>query len=245
MTGIDIVTTLYHMVNVASVQALLGEGKVWQHNRPVNSPHPDVVISIPVFEGNSRAIDFIDINVHTPNLEGLYPIDGQGEDHTFPDLQKHKELVDAILPLIVSTPGNSFTDVIPGVPIRDSDGHWYSNIRLKVDAVDRGDSHTVSLIEITSTVNQYGGAAATLTPVWTGVASRRSMNPDENLNVISGRYEVNLLCEWVISGLETTPKKNMQLAAPDGQYVIRGIRPDASMWVLSCAKVDDSIAMVS
>lgn len=242
MTGIEIVQRIYQMVNVPSVQALLGSGSVWQHNRPVNSPYPDVVISIPVFEGNSRAIDFIDVNVHTPNLDDYYPITGSGEDHTFPDLALHKQLVDTILPLIVSGPGYSFTEVIPGVPVRDSDGQWYSNIRLKVDAVDRGDSHTVSLIAYSSTVNQYGGAVVSESVHWTGTASRRSVNPDENLNVINGRYEVNLLCEWVLSAAEVTPNKAMRLSAPDGEYVIRGIRPDVGMWVLSCARIDDYVA---
>lgn len=241
MTGIDIVMQIYHMVNAPSVQALLGQGKVWQHNRPANSPYPDVVVSIPVFEGNARAIEFIDVNVHTPNLDDYYPIPGMGEDHTFPDLALHKQLVDAILPLIISGPGFSVIEAIPGTPIRDADGHWYSNIRLKFDSVESGDTHTVSLIEYNSTVNAYGGAVVAETLHWTGTASRRSVNPDENLTITNGRYEINLLCEWVLSAYDVTPHKAMRLSAPDGQYVIKGIRPDVGMWVLSCARIDDFI----
>lgn len=239
MTGIDIAIEVYKMVDTPTVRALLAGGRVWQHNRPVNSPYPDVVISLPVFEGNSRAVNYVDVNIHTPNLEGYYPIAGAGEDHTFPNLAKHKEIVDAVLPLIQSIPGVSLQPAIRGVPIRDSDGQWYSNIRVNLVTLDPGASLTATLEEIVSTPDGYGGVNVSYNSVWTGLAERLSIVEGSQLNETEGRLDLLRRGVWRIPSSGATPQKYHRLVTSDGVYTITGISPEGgAFWRLTTVRKD-------
>ena len=239
MTGIEIVQRIYQMVNVPSVQALLGSGSVWQHNRPVNSPYPDVVVSLPVFDGNSRTINYIDVNVHTPNLDGYYPITGSGEDHTFPDLDLHKQLVDTILPLIVSGPGYSLDPAIKGVPIRDSDGQWYSNIRISIVTLDDAAALDSELQDMVSFPDGYGGHRVTYTQIWAGKAERTLISDGSQVQTEDGRTDLIRRVTWRLPATGLTPQKYHRLVNSAGIFNILGISPEGpSFWKLVTARKD-------
>lgn len=237
MTGIDIGIALYKMLNVSAVTTLLGGGKVWQHNRPVNSPYTDVVVSLPVFDGNSRSVNYVDVNVHTPNLEGLYPVDG--EDQTFPDLAAQKEIVDVILPLIVSTTGLYLSPAIKGVPIRDSDGQWYSNIRINLITMDEGQTQSATLEKVTSASDGYGGVTTTNTTEWTGRAEKLTTIEGNQMSTGDGVTDLNRRTTWRIPHSSTTPQKYHQLVTLEGVFTVVGIAPEGNVfWKLTTVRED-------
>lgn len=265
MTGIDIVIEIRKLLNVPAITTLLEGGKVWQHNRPRNSEFTDIVISIPEYKGAAMIDGYVDINVHTPNLDEYYPIAGGPEDGTFPDLAKLKQVTDAILPLITNIVGFTLHSTIVGVPIRDKDGNWFSNIRVEFSGINLSDGVAVSLLTETSLDDGYGGVTVALTEAWTGLGVKVDIKKGSQLNVNAGRYEFNLMCDWIlpdfdirllwsqdginavsqdgINGIQAgeyyAPQKNMQLHAPDGTYVINGIVGLGGFWRLSTIRKDE------
>lgn len=239
MTGIDIVKDVYFLLNVNGLTTLLGNGKVWQHNRPKNSPYTDVVISVPEYNATSFNTGYLDVNVHSPNLKEFYPIPTFPQDDTFPDLAKFKTVVDKVIGLLVNTTNFSLSVRIPGIPIRDKDGEWYVNIRVGFEAINPSESIPIKLILETSTSDGYGGANVALTTFWTGNATRVDIAKGSQLNIVAGRYEFNMKADWVLP-LNANPQKNMQIDAPDGDYVINGIIPINDFWGVSTIRKDGS-----
>lgn len=239
MTGIDIVMAVYHMVNTPAVRTLLGSGKVWQHNRPANSPYPDVVVSIPIFEGNSRSVNYVDVNIHTPNLPHFEPIPGHGEDHTFPDLQLHKNILDAVLPLIQSVPGVWLRPAILGVPVRDADGHWFTTIRVSMLSLNENAAVSATLERITSVPDGYGGHAAAYSVEWTGLAERIESPTGNQMELRTGRLDLNARAQWRIPASSVAPQKYHRLATANGIYNIDGITPEGGVfWLLNTTRKD-------
>lgn len=239
MDGIDIVMQIWRLLNVPQVTALLNGGDIWQHNRPRNSKFTDIVISIPEYNSSALNTGFIDVNLHTPNqlLDILHKDGVLLEDNTFPDLPVFKPLLDAVLPLLVSTSDFSLTTKIVGVPIRDKDGEWYVNIRIAFEGLNPDLSVDVSLLEETSVGDGYGGVSVSLASIWTGKGVKTDIKVGSQLSVNAGRYEFNLSCDWILPNT-ATPKKNMQLNASDGRYVINGIVDYNGLWRLSTVRKD-------
>lgn len=208
MSGIDIVTGIFKLLNVPSVTGLL-DGLVYKFNRPVNSNKRDIVISLP----DNKSVD---INIHVPNTE-LY------NDQTTPDTITFKVITDAVLAIV----GNVWNT---GIPKRDADGSWYVNINLPI----QGNVVDVSLIENTGVSDGYGGYTATESVFWTGKALRMEMAKGSQLDINVGRYEFNMRCNWLLPSV-ASPQKNMEVHASDGQYVINGIIPE---WVVSTFRKD-------
>lgn len=233
MTAIDIVISLYQILNVNAVTSLLGSGKVWQHNRPLNSPYTDVVISVPEYINSDMTTGYVDINIHTPNPRNLKPINT--EDFTFPDMPKLKSVTDAVLPLISNLDG--YNVVIAGVPIRDKDGQWYSQIRLNFQLENTNLSKEIELYHVNSSSDGFGGVNTTSVKYWGGNASQQNIGSGTQLNINSGRYEFNLRCDWVVPD-SVSVSKNSQIIAPDGIYVINGIKPEGSYFRLSAVRKD-------
>lgn len=236
-SGIDIVMEIRRLLNVPSIQALLGVGKVWQHNRPRNSMFPDIVVSIPEFASGAFNSGYVDVNLHAPNLKAYYPIPEVGEDTTFPDLATLKALTDAVLPLIQSTSGFALSANIAGKPIRDKDGEWYVNIRVAFESIDVDRGTDVVLVEETSLANGYGGVSVSLADVWTGKGVILNIRKGSQLNINVGRYEFNQINDWLLP-FESNPKKNNQIRTTEGEYVINGIIPLNGFWQLSTVRKD-------
>lgn len=237
MTGIDIVIEVFKKINTPAIKTLLEGGSVWQHNRPINSPYPDVVISLPVFDGNSRSLNYVDVNVHTPNLENYYPV--TGEDQTFPDLAKHKQVVDAVLPLITSGTGYSLQPAIRGVPIRDADGSWYSNIRVSLVSMDEASAHTSELQRMISAPDGFGGVTVNYTTAWSGKAERLTIFDNDQTETDSGRLDFTRRENWRIPATGVAPQKYHRLVNSEGIFTIIGIIPEGdSFWKLLTERKD-------
>lgn len=235
-SGIDIVIDIFKLLYVPAVTNLL-DGDVWQHNRPRNSQLTDVVISIPEYNYGKINSGFIDIDVHSPNLKDFYPITGEPEDGTFPDLGKFKPLVDVILSLIVSTSSYSLSTKIAGIPIRDKDGEWYVNIRIEFEAINTSEAVDVDLLKEVSAPDGYGGVLVSDEIIWSGKASQINIKKGSQLNVNAGRFEFNLVSDWVLP-LEVTPQKNNRIKTLEGDYVINGIVRNSGFWQLSTIRKD-------
>lgn len=235
MSGIDIVLSVFHLLNVPSVTVLLGEGEVWRHNRPENSPNVDVVISIPEYNASEFNTGYLDVNVHAPNIEGYKPLGT--EDLTFPDLVTMKAVVDQIIPLLTSASLN--LDVrIPGIPIRDKDGHWFTNIRVGFSKIPTDGGVSVTLYRLNRVSDTCGGYGNTRTSMWSGLASKVDIAGGSQLNIVAGSYEFNLSCAFIVPGT-VTPQKNWQLVTSEGTYVINGIIPQGTFWRLNATRKDE------
>lgn len=235
MSGIDIVIEVYKLLNVASIRTLLGNGKVWQHNRPLNSDRTDIVISVGEYRSDTLDSGYVDVNIHTQNLVEYYPIDI--EDKTFPDLAKLKQVTDAVLPLLVSGLDYALYPDIIGIPTRDKDGHWYVNIRVKFESIDAGKGVDLTLMLETSTPDGYGGAVMALSEHWVGVGAVQNIARGSQLNLNVGRFEFNLNCDFLLP-IDTNVQKNMQVHTNEGEYVIRGIVQDGNFWRVNAARKD-------
>lgn len=238
MTGIDIVDFLWVQLNVPSVTSLLGSGKVWKHNRPKNSPYVDVVISVPEYNSTETNSGYVDVNVHSPNLDNYYPIPGGTEDNTFPDLAVLRNVTDAIMPLIVSSGDYSLEARIPGIPIRDTDGHWYSNIRIAFTAINPELSEQVTLEDEVITPDGYGGNTITYVSHWTGLAAQQNFSTTRQDSIQAGELVLHLESDWVVP-VSATPQKGMRINADNGIYVINGITPEGdAFWRLKTTRRD-------
>lgn len=237
MSGIDVVLDVFRLLNVSGVTSLLGSGKVWRHNRPLNSPNVDVVISMPEYNAGQFNTGYLDVNVHAPNIEGYKPLGT--EDTTFPDLVKLDQVVDAILPLLVSA-SYSLEPRIPGIPIRDKDGQWFANIRVGFSQIPTT-GVSVSLYRLDRVADGYGGFGNTRTLVGTVTASKVDVGGGSQLNINAGRYEFNETSSFIIPNTYT-PQKNMQLQTSEGIYVINGITKAGTFWKLSVTRKDAVMA---
>lgn len=237
MSGIDVVLDVWRLLNVPAVTNQLGSGKVWRHNRPLNSPNVDVVVSIPEYNAGEFNIGYLDVNVHAPNIKGFKPLGT--EDTTFPDLIKLDAIVDTILPLLVSGDFD-LTVRIPGIPIRDKDGQWFANIRVGFSQIP-SDGVSVSLYSLDRVSDGYGGFGNTRTLVGNVVGSKMEAGTGSQLNINAGRYEFNEQVGFIIPDTHT-PQKNWQLQTSEGVYVINGITKQGSFWRLSTTRKDAVLA---
>lgn len=235
-SGIDIVSEVALLIDKPVLQAVIGTGHVWQHNWPKNSPQTEVAVSLPTTDAYESNLRFFDIDIRTPNLKGV-EIYGK-EDDTFPDLAKFSAVVDIILGLIVSS-GNLYIQTrIPGVPRRDTDGVWYTTIRVEFTWLDEADTHVTTLYRLTSVTDGFGGDKPVSTLFWQGNAQRLDIVKNPHLNTGFGAYNLNLRSSWLIPSDVVVPAKNMVLETPEGVYTIVGIFPDGEFWRLATVRKD-------
>lgn len=230
MSAFDIADSLFRLLNVPSVRALI-DGSIWKFNRPINSSNVDVVISVPEYNAGSLNTGYVDVNVHAPNLNLVNP-----PDQTQPDLVKMKSVVDAILPLL-TTAGNFDLSVrISGIPVREANGQWYANIRIGFVGVDDSLSEDVQLYELTRVSDGFGGYTSSSTLAWSGKGAQIEVRKGNQLSTSVDRYEFNLISDWIIP-FEAT--KNMQLHSIDGVYTIKGIvKETKGIWRLNTVRID-------
>lgn len=251
-SGIDVVISMYRMLDVPALNTLLGnlngnipgQKHLYQHNWPQNSDKTEVCISIPTTDAYESELKFIDIDIRTPNLSTdgkpeFYPFPGENrpQDNTFPDLAILKQVTDVVLPLIV-TSGDFYVETrIPGVPKRDRDGRWIVNIRVQFTLLDTKDTHLARLEELLGQPDGSGGWKPTRTTVWTGQAQRDTISVNPQLDKTAGIYGLYMRCNWLIPR-EAQPEKHMHLVTPEGEYVITGIIPEGIFWKLTTTRKD-------
>lgn len=238
-TGIDIVDSLWATLNVPSVTSLI-DGSVWKHNRPRNSAFTDVVISVPEYKSGAFNTGRVDVNIHSPNLKEYYPYPGGLQDTTFPDLSVLRDVVDAIMPLLTTSGGYSLYASIPGVPIRDADGHWYANIGVSFEIINTDLSVPVQLVDEVLTPDGYGGVYVAFSLFWSGVASQLDIKEGDQDSIRAEKYVLNMKCGWLLPKA-AMPQKGMLLVAPDGEYALNGISPHGDrkdFWMLSTTRKD-------
>lgn len=242
-SGIDVVIEVYKMLNVPALRNALGQGKLWQHNIPQNSPYTEVVISIPTTDAYESELRFFDVDIRTPNLDNFYPHQTLPQDNTFPDMAEFKRITDIILPLI-QTRGTLYVETkVPGVPVRDADGTWRVNIRVEFTLLDTQDTHSASLVALTGVKDGFGGYVPTPSTVWSGTARRVSVIDSPHADKTAGIYGLYLRCSWLIAmDGAPEPRKNMKLVSDDGEYVITGIIPDGIFWRLTTTRKDGAYA---
>lgn len=232
MSGIDTVIDFYQVLNVPSITSLLNGGGVWRYQRPLNSTFVDVVVSMPEYVGGSFNVSQIEINVHSPNIQNFEPIGIP--DPTHPDVAKLREVTNAIIPLL-----GGYTLKVAGKVVQDTDGHWYSNIIVVVGEINPELAIDATLWTMSRVSDSYGGFTPTYTQSWSGKASQINIASGDQLNIVLGRYEFNLKCDWIVPN-EITPQKFMQLRTDEGVYVINGIIPEDQFWRLSTFRKDGS-----
>lgn len=241
-SGIDIVVRVFKILNVPVLRTALGNGKVWQHNIPQNSPYTEVGIRIPTTDAYESELRFFDIDIRTPNLDEFHPHTDLPQDNTFPDMAEFKRITDIILPLI-QTQGSFYVETkIPGVPIRDADGNWRVNIRVEFTDLDGQDTHEVTLVALNGVTDGYGGYIPTRTDVWTGAARRVDIIKTPNLIEVAGTYALHMRCSWLIAKDQITPQKNMHIVTDTEEYIITGIFPDGVFWRVTSVRKDTPYA---
>lgn len=231
MSAIDLVISYYQLLNVPSVTNLLGGGRIWRYQRPLNSDKVDVVISVPEYVGGSFNVSDVEVNVYAPNLQGFEPLGFP--DPTHPNIVTLLSVTNAILALL------SGSDVmVAGKLVQDKSGVWYSNIVVRVTEIDLGLSVPASLWKSTAAADGYGGALAVFEQAWSGRASQDNISSSDQLEVNAGRYEMLMQCDWLVPKSEVTPQKNMELRTGEGDYVIRSIVPESGLWRITTVRKD-------
>ena len=224
MSAIDLVISFYRLLNVPTVTGLLLGGKVWRYQRPLNSDKVDVIISVPEYVGGSFNVADVEINVYAPNLKNFEPIGHP--DPTHPDVVRLKAVTEAILSIL-----DGYSVKVAGKLIQDKSGVWYSNIVVELSEVNPDLGTEATLWKSSATTDNYGGATATFTQVWSGLAAMDNARKDDQLDLIAGRYEMPFRVDWLLpdNGSIVIPQKNMELRTDEGEYVIRSIIPEESM----------------
>jgi len=232
MSGLDIATSLYKLLSVATVKSLL-DGGIYKFNRPINSRKKDIVISIAEYNGSQFNTGFIDINIHVPNMELI-------NDQTNPDLVSMKSLVDVVMPLLNNVEGYSLSAKIVGIPVRDSDGQWYCNIRIGFYGVDENSGKDLKLVSLSGLSDSYGGFNAVRSEYWSGKGAMVDLIKGNQLNVKAGRYEFHMKTDWILP-FDSKPEKYMVIVTSEGEYSIRGIIPELGMWRVNTIRKDGKI----
>lgn len=229
MSGFDIATNLFQLLNVPTVRATI-DGSIYKFNRPINSDKRDVVISIPEYNAGALNTGYVDINVHVPNLDLV-------SDQTVPDLVKMHTVVDAILPLLTNVGGFDLSVRIAGIPVRENNGQWYANIRVGFIGVDDAQGVDVELYELTGIRDAFGGYSSTSAIVWEGKGAQVDFQKGSQLSVNSGKYDFNMRSDWLLPR-DANVADNMRIVSPEGAYVIHGIIPDSGLIRVHTFKID-------
>ena len=127
-TNIDMVNDAYKQLNESGVKALI-DGVLIRYRRPKDSKKTDIVVNSVSISNTQLQRGVFNINVHVPNLVGV-KFD-EVADNQQPDINKLKAISDYIIPYFDSNWQYDYhTDIEPPVPIQDSDGTWFMNIRV-------------------------------------------------------------------------------------------------------------------
>ncbi len=229
MSGFDIATSLYKLLNVPTVKATI-DGGIYKFNRHINSAKRDIVISIPEYNAGQLNTGYVDINVHVPNLN-------LGNDQTNPDLVKMQATIDAILPLLTTVGGFDLNVRIAGIPIRENNGQWYANIRVGFIGVDTSLGVDVTLVSLTGVRDNFGGYYTIQSEVWSGKGAQVDFQKGSQLSVNSGKYDFNMRSDWMLPR-DSGVQENMRIIAPNGAYVIQGIIPDSGLLRVHTFRID-------
>lgn len=128
-TGIEMATDGFTLINVDVVNSLI-TGACYLLERPQNSDKIDVVVNTLALTAAQLQNGVFNVNIHCPNLKGVV-IGGENDD-TQPDVVSMTSIGKVVTEILKDYNGFDFKlDVqTPGMPIRDTDGNWYVNIRV-------------------------------------------------------------------------------------------------------------------
>lgn len=127
-TNIDMVNDAYKRLNTSGVRSLI-DGVLIRYKRPKDSKKTDIVVNSISISNTQTQQGTFNINVHVPNLAGV-KFDGIADPNQ-PDIDKLTTISNFIIPLFDTNWQYDYhTDLEPPVPIQDSDGTWFMNIRV-------------------------------------------------------------------------------------------------------------------
>ena len=130
--GLDIVQDITSLINVPAVLAAI-DGGIWPDVRPDNSNKTDLVVNALGATNDYMQRGFGNINIYVPNV--LHMIDSKPQ--SFPNHKELNNLVKIIKPLVESQDRETFSTELDESPtlMKDRDGSWFINIRLKYRSV--------------------------------------------------------------------------------------------------------------
>lgn len=125
-TGVEMVKDV--TVRLGPVSALIN-GVLISWKRPKNSTRVDVVVNSLSLSNQPLQEGTVNVNIHGTNKAGV-SFNGVTDDGQ-PDLTILTPAHNKILELLDGNWQSDYhTDCEPGVPIRDTDGTWYINVRV-------------------------------------------------------------------------------------------------------------------
>jgi hypothetical protein len=127
--GIEMVKDGFTLLNVTDITSIIS-GSVYMFERPKNSVKQDIVLNTLALTNDQLQQGVFNVNIHSPNVKGVV-IAGE-TDNTLPDTQFLLDTGKKVAALLYDYAGPDFSLSVqtPGLPLRDTDGTWYLNIRV-------------------------------------------------------------------------------------------------------------------
>lgn len=138
-TGLDMVQIGYQLINQPDVHALLS-GSIFKLQRPqrtITSTESDIVINPLALPNKQYQEGVFNVNIHVPNLQNV--VIGGKPDNTQPDIAAMNSIAAAVIPKLDNVWGDDYhlDCQTSGLPIQDSDGTWYLNIRVNFYSIQQ------------------------------------------------------------------------------------------------------------
>lgn len=124
----------FSLLNVDAINNIIS-GDVYMFERPKNSAVQDIVLNTLALTGVQLQAGVFNVNIHSPNVKGVV-IAGE-TDNTLPDIAFFDAACTAVVEILKDYNGFDYYLSVdtPGIPIRDTDGTWFVNIRVAYYAV--------------------------------------------------------------------------------------------------------------
>jgi hypothetical protein len=133
-TVIDIVDSIYQLINVGSVLSTINGG-VYADGRPDGSRKEDIVINCLPVTGEQLQRGVVNINCHAPNLS--LTIDDQ-PDNSQPNRNKLKQMADAVILIVKDAIIDDMVTSVENVMMIEEENihEHYVNIRVAVNSIN-------------------------------------------------------------------------------------------------------------
>ncbi|MCZ4244978.1 hypothetical protein [Pedobacter punctiformis] len=132
--GFDLVSDVFKLINVSSVQILLGEkGKVEPSVKSTDSSTKGIVVNSISISNTSDQIGFGNVNCYAPSISSTV----NGKAVQLPDQATLSNLVKAVKPLIDGIYKPTFRVWIEelGVILQDTDGSYFANLTFRYQSI--------------------------------------------------------------------------------------------------------------
>lgn len=130
--AIDLVNDVRALINIPAITGQI-TGKVWADERWDDTSKTDVVVSSTGLVNTVIQVGYANVNIYSPSQKLSY----DGKEKAYPYRQELKRIANLIIPLIESKVMPSFKTSVedPGVILRDTDGSWFMNIRVRYQSL--------------------------------------------------------------------------------------------------------------